>query len=52
MDLQDFQQLIEKMYSHKDRARGPAGTFMWLMEEIGEQLPHLDVRALSHGARP
>lgn len=36
MDLQDFQQLIEKMYSHKDRARGPAGTFLWLMEEIGE----------------
>ena len=36
MDLRDFQQLIEKMYSHKDRARGPAGTFVWLIEEIGE----------------
>jgi hypothetical protein len=35
MDLRDFQQLIEKMYSHKDRARGPAGTFVWLVEEIG-----------------
>ena len=36
MDLRDFQQLIEKMYSHKDRERGSAGTFLWLVEEIGE----------------
>lgn len=36
MDLRDFQQLIETMYSHKDRERGSAGTFMWLMEEVGE----------------
>ncbi len=36
MDLRDFQSLIEKMYSHKDRERGSAGTFVWLMEEIGE----------------
>lgn len=36
MDLRDFQRLIEKMYSHKDRQRGPAGTFLWMMEEVGE----------------
>jgi len=36
MDLGDFQQLIEQMYSHKDRERGAAGTFLWLMEEMGE----------------
>ena len=36
MDVRDFQALIEKMYSHKDRARGSAGTFLWLMEEVGE----------------
>ena len=36
MDLRDFQQLIERMYSHKDRVRGSAGTFLWLMEEVGE----------------
>jgi NTP pyrophosphatase (non-canonical NTP hydrolase) len=36
VDLQDFQQLIERMYSHKDRARGSAGTFLWMMEEVGE----------------
>ncbi|MCL2330529.1 MAG: nucleotide pyrophosphohydrolase [Phycisphaerae bacterium] len=36
MDLRDFQQLIDQMYSHKDRLRGSAGTYLWLMEEIGE----------------
>jgi len=31
-----FQQLIRDMYHEKDAARGVDGTFMWLMEEIGE----------------
>jgi NTP pyrophosphatase (non-canonical NTP hydrolase) len=34
--LSDLQQLIETMYSQKDEARGVDGTFMWLMEEVGE----------------
>jgi NTP pyrophosphatase (non-canonical NTP hydrolase) len=34
--LSEFQQLIRRMYYEKDVARGPEGTFMWLMEEIGE----------------
>ena len=34
--INDFQSLIRKMYVEKDRARGVDGTFMWLMEEIGE----------------
>lgn len=34
--LQDFQQLIRKMYYEKDVTRGTSGTFLWLMEEIGE----------------
>ncbi len=34
--LADFQQLIRTMYFEKDVARGVEGTFMWLMEEIGE----------------
>jgi NTP pyrophosphatase (non-canonical NTP hydrolase) len=34
--LDDFQQLIRQMYFDKDVARGIDGTFMWLMEEIGE----------------
>ena len=32
----ELQQLIDRMYSRKDEARGVEGTFMWLMEEIGE----------------
>ncbi|MCC6125219.1 MAG: nucleotide pyrophosphohydrolase [Pirellulales bacterium] len=34
--LADFQQLIRRMYYEKDIARGVEGTFMWLMEEVGE----------------
>ena len=34
--LADFQALIHKMYFTKDAARGVEGTFMWLMEEVGE----------------
>jgi NTP pyrophosphatase (non-canonical NTP hydrolase) len=34
--LDDFQRLIRKMYYKKDEARGVDGTFMWLMEEVGE----------------
>jgi NTP pyrophosphatase (non-canonical NTP hydrolase) len=34
--LGEFQGLIRKMYIEKDLARGIDGTFMWLMEEIGE----------------
>ena len=36
MDLRGFQDLIEKMYSDKDRQRGTPATFLWLCEEIGE----------------
>ncbi len=36
MEIHEFQQLIDKMYSEKDRRRGSAGTFLWFMEEIGE----------------
>ncbi|MFQ6048524.1 MAG: MazG nucleotide pyrophosphohydrolase domain-containing protein [Phycisphaerae bacterium] len=36
MQIREFQQLIERMYSARDRRRGPAGTFVWLMEEMGE----------------
>ena len=34
--LAEFQQLIRKMYHDKDAARGVDGTFMWLIEEVGE----------------
>ena len=36
MEIRDFQLLINEMYSDKDRQRGSAGTFLWLMEEVGE----------------
>lgn len=36
ISLQDFQRLIRNMYHEKDVARGIDGTFMWLMEEVGE----------------
>ena len=34
--IADFQRLIREMYLEKDLARGIDGTFMWLMEEVGE----------------
>lgn len=36
ISLRDFQSLIRNMYYEKDAQRGVSGTFMWLMEEIGE----------------
>jgi NTP pyrophosphatase (non-canonical NTP hydrolase) len=36
VSLTDFQQKIREMYFEKDLQRGIDGTFMWLMEEVGE----------------
>jgi NTP pyrophosphatase (non-canonical NTP hydrolase) len=36
VSLAEFQQLIRAMYFDKDVARGVDGTFMWLIEEVGE----------------
>ncbi|MCU0707480.1 MAG: nucleotide pyrophosphohydrolase [Pirellula sp.] len=36
ISLRDFQSLIRNMYYDKDAQRGVSGTFMWLMEEVGE----------------
>ena len=36
VSLRDFQRLIHQMYFDKDVERGIDGTFMWLMEEVGE----------------
>ncbi len=47
--LADFQQLIRNMYLRKDVARGVDGTFMWLMEEVGELATAL--REGSHAQR-
>ncbi len=36
LSISDLQRHIREMYFEKDAARGADGTFMWLMEEIGE----------------
>lgn len=36
VSLADLQQLIRTMYFEKDRERGIEGTFLWLIEEVGE----------------
>lgn len=36
MRIDEFQNVIERMFGHKDFARGIEGTFMWFMEEVGE----------------
>ena len=49
VSLADLQALIRKMYFEKDQARGIEGTFLWLMEEIGELATAL--RSGSHQER-
>ena len=36
ISIREFQNLIRDMYMEKDAERGIDGTFMWLMEEVGE----------------
>lgn len=36
LGIREFQKLIESTYYQKDSARGVDGSFMWLVEEIGE----------------
>jgi NTP pyrophosphatase (non-canonical NTP hydrolase) len=34
--IRELQDLIERMYSARDRQRGAPATFLWLVEEVGE----------------
>ena len=36
VSISEFQELIRQMYLERDTARGVDGTFMWLIEEMGE----------------
>ncbi len=36
MRISDFQKLIKNLYFHQDFKRGVDGTFIWLIEEVGE----------------
>ena len=46
MTMREYQELIGAIYFEKDSARGVDGTFMWLVEEVGELS-----RALRRGTR-
>jgi NTP pyrophosphatase (non-canonical NTP hydrolase) len=49
VSLADLQALIRQMYFEKDQARGIEGTFLWLVEEVGELATAL--RSGSHEER-
>jgi NTP pyrophosphatase (non-canonical NTP hydrolase) len=49
--LAEFQALIARRYSSTDAARGTPGTFMWLIEEVGELATSLHECA-ADGATP
>ena len=36
MNFDEFQDLIERTFGERDRARGQAATVAWLAEEVGE----------------
>jgi NTP pyrophosphatase (non-canonical NTP hydrolase) len=36
MEVSEFQKLIKNLYYLKDKKRGIQGTFIWLIEEVGE----------------
>jgi NTP pyrophosphatase (non-canonical NTP hydrolase) len=36
LSIADFQKHVSGKYEAADRARGPAKTFLWFMEEVGE----------------
>ena len=36
LGIEEFQQLIERIYGKRDSARGLEGTYMWFVEEVGE----------------
>jgi len=36
MQIAEFQRLIEDLYFEKDSSRGPAKSFLWFSEEVGE----------------
>jgi NTP pyrophosphatase (non-canonical NTP hydrolase) len=48
--VRQFQDLIREMYYEKDVARGVDGTFVWLIEEIGELASSLREETLEQQA--
>jgi len=50
LQLREFQALIHEKYYEPDKARGTPGTFMWLVEEVGELATALQKSAGEGGA--
>jgi NTP pyrophosphatase (non-canonical NTP hydrolase) len=36
MDIREFQEMMKRLYFHRDSARGVAGTYEWLADEVKE----------------
>ena len=36
MHVREFQEMMRRIYFHRDSQRGAAGTYDWLVEELGE----------------
>ena len=36
MDIHEFQELMRRLYFHRDSQRGEAGTYEWLTDEVKE----------------
>lgn len=45
LSVREFQQLIHERYYDADSKRGVPGTFMWLVEEVGELATSLQKQA-------
>lgn len=49
MQISEFQRLIRDRYYETDAARGPAATFLWFSEEVGELAEGLGRRLRGDG---
>jgi NTP pyrophosphatase (non-canonical NTP hydrolase) len=48
LQIQEFQDMMKRLYFSKDNKRGPKGTFEWLTDEVkelGEELGKGDLKA-------
>ncbi|MEM3010572.1 MAG: MazG nucleotide pyrophosphohydrolase domain-containing protein [Candidatus Bathyarchaeia archaeon] len=49
MHIHEFQEMMRRVYFHKDSKRGETGTFKWLLDEVkelGEALQSKDKKAI------
>jgi NTP pyrophosphatase (non-canonical NTP hydrolase) len=42
--IREFQDLMRRLYFHRDSVRGPIGTYQWLTDEVAELGDALKVR--------